>query len=413
MIVALVDCNNFYASCERVFRPELNNTPIVVLSNNDGCIVARSNEAKALGIPMGEPYFKAKKYLALNNVKVFSSNYELYGDMSNRVMAVLAEFALEIEVYSIDESFLILPKKPPEELLELSKTIRETVLRKTGIPVSVGISLTKTLAKLANSKAKKYTNGVCLLLSNKKREIVLAQTDVGDIWGIGRKSSAKLKSRNIKTAMDLIEADENQVRKIISINGVKTAQELSGRQAVDSGNIEHSKSATFSRTFSHPILNKEELREAVAYYATRVSENIRKKELIAEQLTVYINTGGYVQQKHFNSDTIRISGTSNTSAIIKECLNIFDRIYKKGVKYKKAGIILSSLKSDQHLQDDLFNIPDEKNDKLTETLDQINAMLGKDSITYLATGIKRNWDMKRNFHSPRYTTNWNELLIVN
>ncbi len=412
MPIALVDCNNFYASCERLFRPELNGKPVVVLSNNDGCIVARSNESKVLGIPMGEPYFKAKQYLEANGVTAFSSNYELYGDISNRVMTTLSEFAMEIDIYSIDEGFLLLPDKSPDELFELSKLIRATVLKKTGIPVSVGISLTKTLAKLANSKAKKDPLGVYLLLSERKRDIVLSKCDVGDIWGIGKKSAEKLRRWNIHTAMDLINAEESQVRKIVSINGVKTAQELSGKSAIGSESLEYSKSATFSRTFNKPIEKEDELREAVSYYATRVSEKIRKKNLVAEQITVYLDTGGFVDKKYFNSETVRITGANDTGKIIKECVNIFSRIYREGIRYKKAGVILASLKSDEFIQEDLFEESTEEENELINTLDSINNKLGKDSISFLSSGIKRDWDMKRERRSPRYTTNWAEILVV-
>ena len=344
-VFALVDCNNFYASCERLFRPELIGKPIVVLSNNDGCIVARSNEAKALGIPMGAPLFKMKSLIAKHGVHVFSSNYALYGDLSHRVMDVLRQMECNVEVYSIDEAFLSLPVSKIWNRLEYVAELRERVLKYVGIPVSIGIATTKTLAKIANRVAKKNPqyHGVFDFVGNCQIDQILQGTDVGDVWGIGRRSAEKLNGRGIYTAYDLKRADESWIQKQLTVVGARTVMELNEIPCIS---LEKAppcpKSIVTSRTFGHPITDIENLREAVISYVSVAAEKLRKQEVEADNLNLYITTGAFDEQSNYsNNQTITLPRpTSSTPDLIAASLRCLRSIYRPGYRFGRPASCL-------------------------------------------------------------------------
>ena len=350
-IFALADCNSFYASCERVFNPKLNNRPVVVLSNNDGCIVARTNEAKELGIKMGEPLFKAKKIIEKYNVKVFSSNYALYGSMSNRVMKILEQSFPNIEIYSIDEAFMeISDLKKIYDYSEYAKKIREIILKWTGIPVSIGIGETKTLAKIANQIAKDNPkiNGVFDITKIKNKEKILKKIKVGKIWGIGNKLSKFLIKNNIYNAYEFIKQDNRWVRKNMNVLGLKTKMELNGISCYELENsFKQRKSCCVSRSFGKKITSLKNMREAVSTYISRAAEKIRNEKLVSNNINLYIRTSPFKKvAKEYYSNSVSIPlnfPTNNTIILNKATLLGLNKIFKKGYLYQKAGVILSGL----------------------------------------------------------------------
>lgn len=426
--IALADCNNFFASCERVFNPKLVKKPVVILSSNDGCIIARSNEAKKLGIKMGEPLFKCADLIKKYNVFVYSSNFSLYGDMSTRVMQTLSEFATEIEIYSIDEAFFYFQdpiekfKSNQEELnwyTDHAQFIRKQVQQKTGIPVSIGLGPTKTLAKLANSLAKKnavYEN-VLDLTDHPNLDEILKTVEVGDIWGIGYRYADFLKRHNIKTAYELKQCDEVWIRKNLTINGLKTVLELKGMPCITlEDGPEEKKSITVSRSFGKNITELNDLKEAIAYHATRAAEKLRMQKTSASVITIFVGFVNYYDpQKHYLSSTITLPmASSYTPELIKHAINCLERLFKKGVMYKKAGIILSDFCSSSYIQLNPFEaIPDlTKQSKAMETLDKINFKMGRNKLFFAASGTKHAWKPRLEKKSPSYTTNWHELLTI-
>jgi DNA polymerase V len=418
-IFALVDCNSFYCSCERVFQPSLNSKPIVVLSNNDGCIVARTDEAKSLGIKMGEPYFKVKNLLTQKNVKVFSSNYALYGDMSRRVMKTLSEFTPEMEVYSIDEAFLSLNGFKKETLFNYGLEIKKTVYQNTGIPVSIGIGPTKVLAKIANHYAKKNkvsTRGVVNLFDMETSDQILKQVPVADIWGIGRQSAKKLETIKIKTAFDLKNANERMIQKILTITGRRIVEELRGISCI-SLELDQTdkKQIVSSRSFGKQVFKIEELREAVANHITTATEKLRKQKCITNSLLVFVQTNPFKNvPQYYNSATMDLlSGTSATNKLIKYAFNCLDSIYKDGFEYKKVGVILLDIQKKSSSQLDLFSSHDgSSDDQLMEALDKVNAIQGKGTLKFAACGIDQFWKMLSEMKSPNYSTRWIDLLKV-
>lgn len=416
---ALVDCNNFYASCERLFRPELNGKAVVVLSNNDGCIVARSNEAKALGIPMGAPFFKFRQLLARHQVHVFSSNYALYGDLSHRVMDVLRQMEAEVEVYSIDEAFLSLPITKGWNRRQYAAELRERVRKQVGIPVSIGMATTKTLAKIANRVAKQEAecHGVFDLAGNSQADQVLAKTAVNDIWGIGRRSTEKLNNHGIYTALDLKRADETWVRQALSVVGARTRLELNGISCIslDRG-PSCPKSIITSRSFGQAITDINSLREAVISYVSIAGEKLRKQGVAAESLNLFVTTGPFDDQASYsNNQTITLSRpTSSTPELITAALQGLQTLYRPGYRYRKAGVMLAGITSQGYRQQSLFAPPAAKGDKqLMAALDRINNKWGQQTIQYgMTTAEERPWSMQQTRRSPAYTTNWQELLVV-
>ena len=413
--IALIDCNNFYASCERIFNPRLIGKPIVVLSNNDGCIITRSAEAKELGIKMGEPYFKAKKIIDKNNVKVFSSNYSLYGDISQRVMETLARFASDIEIYSIDEAFLGLNGFENYELSKYCQYIRRTIKQWVGIPVSIGVSTTKTLSKIANNLAKKNKeyDGVCILKSWFDINEALKLTSIEDVWGIGRRLSVFLKKYKINTAYDFTQLDKGWIRKNMGVVGEKTFLELCGVSCIELELIpSDKKSCCVSRSFSKPVEKIDDLEESVSSYGTRVAEKIREEGLVAESMSIFVLTNYFNRKEKQYSNSIKLQlpyPTNNSIKIVKRALEGIKKIYRQGYRYKKAGVILYGLTKAKQTRG-LLDYDRESSDSIMNTLDRINERYGSSTIRLASEGVDKSWSMRRESVSPCYTTRFDDLV---
>ena len=413
--IALIDCNNFYASCERIFNPRLIGKPIVVLSNNDGCIITRSAEAKELGIKMGEPYFKAKKIIDKNNVRVFSSNYSLYGDISQRVMETLARFASDVEIYSIDEAFLGLNGFENYELSKYCQYIRRTIKQWVGIPVSIGVSTTKTLSKIANNLAKKNKeyDGVCILKSWFDINEALKLTSIEDVWGIGRRLSVFLKKYKINTAYDFTQLDKGWVRKNMGVVGEKTFLELCGVSCIELELIpSDKKSCCVSRSFSKPVEKIDDLEESISSYGTRVAEKIREEGLVAESMSIFVLTNYFNRKEKQYSNSIKLQlpyPTNNSIKIVKRALEGIKKIYRQGYRYKKAGVILYGLTKAKQTRG-LLDYDRESSDSIMNTLDRINERYGSSTIRLASEGVDKSWSMRRESVSPCYTTRFDDLV---
>lgn len=415
---ALVDCNNFFASCERLFRPDLEGRPIVVLSNNDGCVVARSNEAKALGLQMGVAEFKIRDMLKKHNVVVFSSNYQLYGDISHRVMATLETIVPYVETYSIDEAFLPLDHTLSRNANEIARKIRERIRGWTGIPVSIGIGQSKTLAKIANKLAKKGT-GVFNFTDQTDPESILKNIPVVDIWGIGKRQAAKLHAAGITSALALRNANEDRIRKLLSVTGWRTLMELRGIPCIEEDNAPSSRKTLIrSRSFGTKISEKNMLAEALACFAARAGERLRSENLIAGGLEVHLRTSSFATEP-YPHDSIQmplVPATSNTSELIKTAHKGLERIFKSGSAYAKAGVMLYALEEKTNAQASLFTIGPERekeHDALMAALDKINRRYGNHALRYVAEGVGASpWHMRQERRSPRATTKWKELVLA-
>ena len=413
--IALIDCNNFYASCERIFNPRLIGKPIVVLSNNDGCIITRSAEAKELGIKMGEPYFKAKKIIDKNNVRVFSSNYSLYGDISQRVMETLARFASDVEIYSIDEAFLGLNGFENYELSKYCQYIRRTIKQWVGIPVSIGVSTTKTLSKIANNLAKKNKeyDGVCILKSWFDINEALKLTSIEDVWGIGRRLSVFLKKYKINTAYDFTQLDKGWIRKNMGVVGEKTFLELCGVSCIELELIpSDKKSCCVSRSFSKPVEKIDDLEESVSSYGTRVAEKIREEGLVAESMSIFVLTNYFNRKEKQYSNSIKLQlpyPTNNSIKIVKRALEGIKKIYREGYRYKKVGVILYGLTKAKQTRG-LLDYDRESSDSIMNTLDRINERYGSSTIRLASEGVDKSWSMRRENVSPCYTTRFHDLV---
>ena len=414
---ALVDCNNFYASCERMFRPELNGKPIVVLSNNDGCVIARSNEAKALGIPMGAPEFKYRQQMKEQGIHVFSSNFPLYGDLSARVMSVLNQLSLNLEIYSIDEAFADMRGYSNFDLHSHGSEIKETVLQWTGIPVSIGFANTKTLSKIANRVAKKSlkAKGVFVFESQKQIDSVLKKIEINDVWGVGRKWSESLKHSGINSAYDLAKADSTWIRRKYSVVLQRTARELNGESCISIEDLPEKKQLLVSRSFKARVTNYNHLRSLVSGYIARACEKLRKQGSVAQSITVFIHTSSFSKGNGYsNSKTIRLGQyTADTATFIKMGVYALERIFKDGYEYQKAGVVLFDIAPDTHQQLCLFQAEkyNQESRKRMKLLDHINNKYGSQTIR-LASESKKRWYMNQNHLSQGYTTRWEELLIV-
>ncbi|AKH69760.1 nucleotidyltransferase/DNA polymerase involved in DNA repair [Spongiibacter sp. IMCC21906] len=418
-LFALVDCNNFYASCETLFQPKLRRCPIVVLSNNDGCVVARSKSAKQLGIKMGVPVHQINSLIRQHGIAVFSSNYELYGDMSQRVMSVLEQMAPAVEIYSIDEAFLSLTGlKRHLSLAEFGLSVRERVQRWTGITVCVGIAPSKTLAKLANHAAKTYpaTGGVVDLSERTRQQRLMEITPIEEVWGVGRQLSTKLRELGIQTALDLAEYDLKSLRQRFSVVLERTARELRGESCLALNDVTEAKQQIVcSRSFSQRIDSLTELREPVAFYTARACEKLRTEKQVCRTLSVSIRTGQFnpSEPTYSNSITTSLAMASNDSnQLITESTRLLEAIWRPGYRYAKASIMLSELSPQNQEQAALFVPPQQaRRQQLMETIDKINGSKhGK--VFVAAQGIKQEWSMKRRFLSPAYTTRWSELPYV-
>ena len=412
-MIALADCNNFYVSCERVFRPALRNRPVIVLSNNDGCAVARSNEAKVLGIPMGAPYHQIKKCCERNGVVVLSSNYELYGDMSRRVTSVLARFAPELEIYSIDESFLDL--SGVESPLLLSQRIRKTVGRWTGIPISIGMGKTKTLAKLANRLAKKKKTGCFEVRSG--QDHVLSSIPIEDIWGVGRRLSTRLQRVGLTNALSFSKAPSSMIRSIGGVTLERTQRELSGIPCLEMEQIpQPRKNTCSSRSFGRPVESLAELEEAVANYAVKATRKIRSEGSLASALQVFIKTNRFRedQEQYANARTIAFDEpTDDPIRIIKNAKHLLGSIFRKGYAYKKAGVLLIDLIPKGAQQGLLFEEHgNSRRKKFVDTFEEVASQYGQASAFLGAQGVKQKWSMRREMRTPRYTTSWDDLVEV-
>ena len=415
-IFALIDCNAFYVSCERVFNPKLNNKPVVALSNNDGCIIARSKEAKALGIKMGVPLFKVKDIVERENVIVFSSNYTLYADMSRRVMNIISEFAPSIEVYSIDEAFI--------ELTDMNvdyesyvRQMRKVILQYTGIPVSIGVASTKTLTKVANHIAKddESLEGVCSLVKHENLDQVLEDTNVADIWGVGRQLSKKLIANGIFNAKLLKNCEDAWVRKMMSVNGLKTVSELREISCLDLEETSATrKSCCTTRSFGKPLVNLDDIEQAVTTFARRATERIRGENLTASTVSVFLRTNPFDRNRYYsNSSTTTLSyPTYDTMQIVKIALQLTKIIFRENYKYKKAGVLLSGFYEKGTETKDLFSETRYRSPKLMSAVDQINERYGSDTIQIATECQIGKWKQKRKNCTQSYTTQLDNVLLI-
>lgn len=413
MSVALIDCNSFYASCEKVFRPDLKKSPVVVLSNNDGCIVAMSPEAKKLNIPRGTPLFKLQKLFRDNGVKIFSSNYALYGDISKRVMDIIRDSSDSVEVYSIDEAFADWNFADP---LESAMTLRKNILNWVGMPVSIGIAETKTLAKLANHIGKRQKDGLFILRED-IREDILKETPIQDIWGIGRQTTLFLRNRGILTAYDFICQDEWFIKKKLSIVGLRTLWELKGIPSISmEENIKDNRAIMSSKSFGNPIEDIENLKEATRSYISDALNKMMSQKLKAKEITIYLTTNYFkkADRQYKNSITIELDDYSDyLPDFVKAGMKGLSQIYKKGFRYKKTGVFLTGLKHNEDITPDLFVIQDPRKEKLQKCINSINKRYGKGVVNCNLNREKNpEWEMKRDQLSPGYTTRWNDLPLV-
>lgn len=416
-LTALVDCNNFYVSCERVFQPHLEGRPVVVLSNNDGCVIARSNEAKALGIAMGAPAFKMKADFRRHGVRVFSSNYTLYADMSDRVMSVLGLVTPDLEIYSQDEAFLHLTGKTFAALETQARKIRAMVRQWTGIPVSIGLAPTKTLAKAANKIAKKNpeSRGVVRIDNATDLTGLLQTISVADIWGVGRQYTRMLHRYGIHTAGDLVRMPETWIRKRMTINGVRMVRELTGRPClVVRTEPEPAKSLIRSRSFGRLVTGRDELEQAVSVHTHRAAEKLRQSGQVANCLHVFLQTDRFRPLPQYMAcEFIGLCPPSNsTPVLLTAALKVLRHIYRPDYGYKKAGVMLSGLTDARHRQTCIeeYLITDGRADEqLMTALDRINERFGRDTLYFAASGRDHTWEMRRRHTSPAYTSRWRDL----
>ena len=425
-MIAIVDCNSFYCSCERLFRPDLWNKPVVVLSNNDGCIISRTDEAKKLGVGMAAPYYQNREIIEKNKVAVFSSNYNLYGDLSMRVMDTLRFLAGEekVEVYSVDEAFLHLDRVAPEKLPEAGRLIKETVERWTGIQVSVGIAPSKVLSKVANRLSKKDkagTRGVMTLRTGEEIREALQKTAVEDLWGVGRQYAIKLHHLGIDNGWQLRNMPEEWARKNLGgVVGTRLIRELNGIPCIPLKDpLEVKKMIATTRMFGKPVFDLQDIREAVATYTSRAAEKLRRQSSAASLVQVFVVTNGqrdvkyeYNPQSRYQYSTLP-EATSDTSELIRHALPLVEKLYQPGLKYLKAGVILGGLVPETSVQANLFvKEHSARNKQLMEAVDNINFSQRDDIVKYAASGMKRNWKMRQELRSKRFTTRWDELYEI-
>jgi len=424
---AIIDCNNFYCSCERLFRPELKHKPVVVLSNNDGCIISISDEAKKLGVRMATPYFMAKKIIEEHKIATFSSNYNLYGDLSRRVMETVKTLVPEecVEVYSVDEAFLDLSYIAPTQLYDTTWKIKERVELWTGISVSIGVAPTKTLAKVANRMAKKdkeKTGCIKVLDTEEAIAAALQKTPVGDVWGVGTRSALKLENIGITDAWQLKQMPEEWCRKNLGgVVGVRLSKELRGEPSIEmEEQLKNKKMITTTRMFGSVVTEIKDIKEAVATYVSRASEKLRRQQSAAKVVTVYVvpqEKEEHAKYRHGPMESAHVvlpAATSVTNELIKPAMQLVERLYKKDNIYKKAGVVLSGLEPDAAIQANLF-VESGTNCKryLMNTLDNINFSMRDDVVKFATAGTEKNWKMRQDLKSPRYTTRWDELRFIN
>ena len=417
----LADCNNFYCSCERVFHPDLRDKPVIVLSNNDGCVVARSEESKKLGIKMGVPFYQIRDLVEKNNVAVFSSNYNLYGDMSRRVMSLLSLFFPKINIYSIDEAFIDLSEmKDTCCLVDISHKAVKSIHKGVGIPISLGIAPTKTLAKMASVFAKKHKgyNGVCIIDTDEKREKALKLFPVSDVWGIGRKHSKRLEYHGVKTAWDFTQKSEGWVKKEMSITGLRTWKELRGESCIEAEDMSYKKSICTSRSFPSQGLNRmEDVEEAVANFAAQCSKKLREQHTVCQSIIVFAYTSRFrddVPQNYIHEIINLDVPTNDIQEIVSKSVQALKRNWKTDTYYyKKAGVVVCNISEDNAVQGSLFDTVDrEKQSTLSKIVDEINLRNGHDTVRVAVQGYKNKWHIKNEYISKQYTTNIKDILIV-
>jgi len=414
--IALIDCNSFYVSCERLFNPKIRNKPVVVLSSNDGCIISRSNEAKTLGIKMGDPYFKAKDIILKNNVHVFSSNYSLYGDLSRRVMRTLKRFNSEIEIYSIDEAFLDLSNFSDDKVEEVGKEIGSIVLQWTGIPTSIGIAKTKTLSKIANHIAKKTKSGVVSLISIKDIDPILEKVEINDVWGVGKQLTKFFTQNGIHNAKQLKNISNTWIKKNSNVLSSRTAMELRGISCISlEAQNSKRKSCVVSRSFAKKVEKLQELQESITSYCLNAAEKIRSESLIAKSITIFIRTSPFQNQFAYysNSKTIDLPmATDNSIEIVKTALTGLKYIFKNGYRYQKAGIMLSGLSSSQGSINLFSSIKENKIKNLMKSIDNTNYRFGRSTLSLASAGINKKWNIKKQYSSKIDTADFNFLPTI-
>ncbi|MFB6231942.1 MAG: Y-family DNA polymerase [Salinibacter sp.] len=421
-VYALIDCENFYVSCERVFDPSLRKMPLAVLSNNDGCIIARSERLKEEGVPMGAPLFKWDEELEEMGAEVLSSNYTLYGDMSRRVHSILGEEALQLERYSIDEAFLTLPALKRENLQRLADRIRRKILRQVGVPIRVGIGPTKTLAKIAdeNAKARKrvgWGQGTYVCPPEPELEELLERVPVGDIWGIGSAYEETLHEKGVASAAEFRALPDPWIRTEMTVVGLRTAWELRGRSCLDLELVRPDrKTLVRSRSFGERVHSKENLREALAKHSQRAAEKLREEDLVARGLEVFITTKRFGDGPYYSNGVAGALGahTARGAPFVAASRRLLEPIYRGGYGYKKAGVCLYDIRPSRPHQESLFGRDRKEDEDLTAAVDRVNQAYGKGTIGLAATGLpsERAWTMSRQKRSPRYTTRWDELPVA-
>ena len=416
--IALVDCNSFYVSCERLFNPSIIKKPVVVLSNNDGCIISRSTEAKVLGIKMGEPYFKVKGIVKKHNIKVFSSNYSLYGDISRRVMKTLKQFSPQMEIYSIDEAFLDLSSVNNENLLEHGNKIRKTILKWTGIPTSIGIATTKTLSKIANHIAKKDSSGVINLVNAIQIDEILKEVKINDVWGVGRQLTKFYIKNGITTANQLKNITDSWIKKNTNVFGARTVMELKGLSCISlETHNEKRKNCCVSRSFGRKVTKLEELNESITKHCLNAAEKIRLDNQTTKRITVFIRTSPFQKDKNYyaNSKNMDLPIRTNDSIeLVKQALTALKYIYRKGYKYQKIGIIFSELNDVDIYRKNLFSSigNEEVRKKLMKAIDYTNIKYGRNALSIAQAGLNKKWNIKRQYSSKIDTACFDFLPII-
>ncbi|GAA4890079.1 Y-family DNA polymerase [Flaviramulus aquimarinus] len=415
---ALVDCNNFYASCERAFNPALRNKPIAILSNNDGCVISRSDEAKALKLPMGAPIFKWDSFCKANNILVFSSNYPLYGDMSSRIMKILEQFTPDIEIYSIDESFLEFKGFENHDFKDYGNQIRTRVLKWTGIPTCVGIAPTKALSKVANKIARKFpeqTKGVYVIDSDEKRIKALKWITLEDVWGIGRGLQKRLKAKGCKTAYDFTQLPDDWVRKSFSITAWKLKKDLEGISKIKLDEVEAKRAIATTRSFEYTYSDIDNIKERISTFATSCAEKLRKQGSSCHVIYVVLSSDKHKKdlQQHRASRVVNLPYPTDSSLIIsQEAVQSVSHIFKKGIKYKRAGVIVMGLVPTNNHQLQMFEHENPKHKPLMYTIDKLNEKYANYKVKLGSQDLKRTWKMRQERLSPRYTTNINDIIVV-
>lgn len=416
---ALVDCNNFYASCERAFQPQFNNVPVGILSNNDGCFISRSDEAKELGLPMGAPEFKYRQFCKDNKIKVFSSNYPLYGDMSTRVMNILGTFTPNMEVYSVDEAFLKFDGFKDYDFDTYGREIQRTVQKCTGIPISIGIAPTKGLAKVANKigkKLKSKTGGVYVIHSEERRIKALKWTKIESVWGIGRGNLKRLQTRNVKTAYDFTQLPDEWVRRQMAIIGLRLKKDLEGKPTLDLDDDTRDKKAiATTRSFENTYSDIENIKERISTFATSCAEKLRNQGSSCNYLVVLLRSDRHKKDEPQDKSSLIVTlpyATDSSLTISNYAVKAAVALFKPGIKYKRAGVIVSGLVPTNERQLDLFLTENPKHHKLMQVMDGINTKYGTNKMKIANQDLERTWKMRQNHLSPRYTTNINEIIVV-